>query len=330
MNGRVESELRIESYINEKLKEMPDYVVEWALSLKASRKTAATRRTYITNVCNLLQHINPDTKNVKLEDINHINVMEFFTSIQTKETKDGEIVETSDSYQQEIWCSLNNFFNYLVLVRKIDTNYIQIIDKPRNKDLPRVNAKRVHLTEDDFKNILEATNTACDKIRRARDKAIILTFMNTGMRRNALVSINMSDIDFNNKTLRVVDKGNKFIEYSISPALETAIKDWINVRDDYDVADEHDALFLSRYGNRISRDVAYNVVKKYTLRGIGKSLSPHKLRAGFCSIIYDKTKDLEFARRAMHHSSSTVTQRYIVTNGNEDKTAASIIGNIFA
>ena len=87
-----------------------------------------------------------------------------------------------------------------------------------------------------------------------------------------------------------------------------------------------DALFISKYGERISAKGVSNIVKKYTEEALGKPLSPHKLRAGFCSILYNKTHDTEFVRRAVGHSNISTTQRYIVTDGDEKRQSASIIG----
>ncbi|MEE3416989.1 MAG: site-specific integrase, partial [Prevotella sp.] len=57
-------------------------------------------------------------------------------------------------------------------------------------------------------------------------------------------------------------------------------------------------------------------------------LSPHKLRSGFCSIMYSKTHDIEFVRRAVGHSNVATTQRYIVTNKDEKKKSAEIMESI--
>ena len=70
------------------------------------------------------------------------------------------------------------------------------------------------------------------------------------------------------------------------------------------------------------------IVQKYTGRALGKPLSPHKLRAGYCSILYNKTHDAEFVRRAVGHANVATTQRYIVTKGNERKKAAEIMASI--
>lgn len=328
MVGRVESELKIETSVENRLKEMPNYVSDWYYNLRASRKTAGTCKTYISKVYDLLNYINNDVNKVKLNDINQRNVTSYFMSIQTKRNEDGELIQTSDSHQQNTWCALNSFFGYLEKSKQININYMTIIEKPKNKDLERINSSRILLTKKDFKQIIKAVESEKNENKKKRDLAIVLIFMTTGMRRAALASINLEDIDLDNNTIVVIDKGNKRHEYIINDSLKIALAEWLSCRKGYKNANEIDALFISNKGNRISTDSIYDVVEKYCQKGLGKKVSPHKLRAGFCSILYEKTGDIEFVRRCVGHSMSATTQRYIVTHGKEGEKASEIMDNL--
>ena len=67
---------------------------------------------------------------------------------------------------------------------------------------------------------------------------------------------------------------------------------------------------------------------KYTKKALGKAMSPNKLRAGFCSILYDETHDIEFVRKVVGHAKIETTQRYIATKGSEKKNAAAIMDKL--
>ena len=328
MKGRIENEQKIEISVENRLKKMPNYVSDWYCNLRASRKTAGTCKTYVSKVYDLLNYINEDVGRVKLDDINQRNVTSYFMSIQTKRNEEGELIQTSDSHQQNTWCALNNFFDYLEKSKQININYMTIIEKPKNKDLERINSSRILLTKKDFKQIIKTVENEKNENKRKRDLAIVLIFMTTGMRRAALASINLEDIDLNNGIITVIDKGNKMHEYVINDSLKMALVDWLSCRKDYKNANEIDALFVSNKGNRMSTDSIYDVVEKYCQKGLGKRVSPHKLRAGFCSILYDKTGDIEFVRRCVGHSMSATTQRYIVTHGKEGEKASAIMDNL--
>ena len=327
MNGRLENELKIEKQNEAKVAEMPYYVGRWYMNMKASRKTAATCRDYLKKIHNFLSFINSDVKNVTPNDITEEIVTAYFLSIQTKR-QNGDLVYTSDSYQCTVWCCLNNFLGYLDHAKLIDTNYILNINKPKNRDLERINADRIMLTADDFKKILGAIDREEDVMLRARNKAIILLFMNTGMRKTALSTIMLEDIDFDNHTLVVIDKGSKRHEYKLNDKMIKVLNEWINVRNRYgnNTTDQH--LFLSKLGKEMHGNTIDKVIKKYTSNALGHAVSPHKLRSGYCSILYSKTHDIEFVRRCVGHANVATTQRYIVTNGEEKEKASEIMGSL--
>jgi site-specific recombinase XerD len=330
MSARYENENKIDMATNKKLENLPKYVAEWNLNLKASRRSASTRREFVTIVQDYLKRIDAvNTRNIRPDAINENNVLEYFISIQTKE-KDGRMVATSDSYQICVWSCLNNFFDFMLDRGYIKKNYVRTIQKPKNRDLDRINNNRIQLTAKDFKKILKTFDTLRATPETARDKAIMVTFMTTGMRETALINIELSDIDLEAKALTVIDKETKTHRYVINDVLEDALLDWIAYRDRYTDPKRNDQhLFLSCQKKALSHTSISNIVKKYTSMALGKAVSPHKIRAGVATILYERTQNLEFVRRAIGHSNVQTTQRYVVTKGDERKQAAEIIDKIF-
>ena len=333
MNGRLENEIKKEQALLNKLNTMPDYVSEWYFNLKASNKTITTCKDYIYKIDKFLSFVEESVGNKQLGNISLPIVQRYFISIQKKDVN-GTIVYTSDSYQQTIWCCLNSFFEFLVETEKMSKNYMKMISKPKNKDLERINANRVLLTKKDFNKILKSVENGVGSKRaksfqenqRSRDRAIMLLFMTTGLRKSALSEININDIDLIMGTLHVVDKGNKYHSYILSEKTIEALNEWIYDRQEWDV--KSDALFISDTGNRISATALSELVDKYCKDALGTHISPHKLRAGFCSILYKETGNAEFVRRAVGHSNIATTQRYIVTDNNERAKASELIDGL--
>ena len=152
--------------------------------------------------------------------------------------------------------------------------------------------------------------------------------MTTGMRKSALEQINMNDIDFNNHTLMTIDKGHKIFTYHLSDEVMDVIDKW--VRDRYVLLGDknNEALFVSKENKRMHGNSIVKLVDKYSREALGYHISPHKLRSGFASILYEEKHDLEYVRRVIGHSNITTTQRYVVTNNNEREEAANLISNI--
>ncbi len=329
MDGRLQNELRIDGKINKILENAPSYLSEWNENMKASKKTASTRHSYIQIIEKYLSTINKNIKDAKAEDFNESNVEKYMISIQTKFDKNGELKYTSDSYQQVTWSCLYSFFDFLQMKGYINKNYIKAVKRPKNHDLERINEHRILLTSDDFKKLLDEVEKTWNPVRRARNRAILMVFMNTGMRESALISLMPEDIDYKSKTLYVIDKGNKRHEYQLTDKTINALKDWMSVRSQlcrHKIYDKN--IFITHEGKAIERSILQKWLRKLSQKSIGVTITPHKLRSGLASILYDQTHDIEFVRRVIGHSNVETTQRYIVTTGDERKVASEIIDNL--
>lgn len=331
MQGRLENEMKIQKSIEETLKNAPNFLYEWYLNMRASKKTASSCQDYIRKVKKFLEYVCDDIKNMDASEITLRACESYMISCQTKINKNGMIVYTSDSYQQSVWSALNSFLKFLSKRNYVEYNYMGDIERPLNRDLERINNERVLLTQREFNKILDAVKTGSDfmdGLFNNRDTLIILLFMTTGMRETALKDINLEDINLNEKTLTVVDKGNKTHIYSLHEQVIDYYYGWMVDRKKIETINSNSALFINRYGERISSHGVSQIVKKYCEAGIGKALSPHKLRSGFCSILYNKTKDVEFVRRVVGHTNIQTTQRYIKTDGKEKEKAIQIMSDL--
>lgn len=335
MQGRLETEMKKQEKINKMLNSLPKYVTEWFMNLKASRKTIASCIDYVQKIKKFLTYINNEPINVEPKDITLQAVESYMIASQTKRNRNGMIEYTSDSHQIAVWCALNSFLTFLYNRKYIDEIYTENIDKPKNKDLDRINENRVLLTQNDFKKIIrviqkgEVKGKKFQALLKNRDLLIVSLFMSTGMRETALLQINISDFDLKKNKLIIVDKGNKTHSYPLNEQIINLYTQWLEDRENI-VNKNEDALFINTSGERLTSSGIIKIIKRYTKAALGKELSPHKLRAGFCSILYDKTHDAEFVRRAVGHSNVNTTQRYIRTNNDERKKASEIINDIIS
>ena len=340
MQGRLENELKKDKKIQSILATLPPQLAGWNDSLEVADKTPDTRLDYLRKVRAFLETVEKIPRNYDLTKLNTDTIIHFLKGIRVKEKViNNQVVttQTSDSYKMTYWYCLNSLCRYLLQIGILNHNPMENIGKPKNHDLERINEHRVLLTLEDFKKILTEIDYDTSQIMcngtvylNNRDKAIMLMFMTTGMRKTALTEINIDDIDMESSTLYVIDKGDKPHQYVLNDELREALSLWLEDRNrvlNYTGKDTN-ALFVSAKGSRISGDAVSDIVKKYTQKALGKALSPHKLRSGFCSIMYSKTHDVEFVRRAVGHSNVATTQRYIVTDRDEKKRSAQIMSDL--
>lgn len=327
MNGRMENRIKTETIINEMLKTMPGYATDYYYNISVALEPK-TCLEYLKTVKRFLNYCNGKD----IINITNIDIARYMHSIEIKTKANGELSQTSFSYRKTVHSTLNNFFTYLYKVQTISKNPMDCISRPKNIDT----VKRPHLTSEDFRKILTQVEegggskiaTSRQKKWKTRDFAIFMLFMTTGMRETALTEINVGDIDFENGFITVIDKRYKTHVYRIKDKVNNALRAWMFDRQRLLDGKECDALFISNRKVRINEDSVSEIVKKYTKDALGYSISPHKIRSAFCTILYEETGDIEFVRDAVGHSNVATTQRYIVKNNMVKDKSASIIDSL--
>ena len=175
--------------------------------------------------------------------------------------------------------AIKSFFKYLTVRTKLlEENPVQDLEFPKlRKSLPK------YLTLDESKRLLEAVQGPNAK----RDYAILLIFLNCGIRRSELVGLNRSDIS--EDRIRVVGKGNKERIVYMGSSCRKAIDDYLIERNKICLSDDR-ALFGSRDGNRISVSAVHRLVKKHLLAaGLDpEQFSAHKLRHTAATLMLSK------------------------------------------
>ena len=319
MKGRLEHKLKVEESTERMTEVLPRQIREWLTVIGVSMEPTSVKE-YAKRVKALWEFLG---KPHSMEDLTDFQVQKFFKHLETKEI-DGELVAMSSSYRKTTYSALKSFCTYGMKKGWFESNPMEFIRRPKSRD----QIHRVRLTEEDCKRIVEATITKVvrsdgEERMRLRDKAIIRTFLATGIRETALTEINLSDLDMANGILTVVDKGNKTHVHKLGGAALEAMNDWLLARNEGKCVGE--AVFINRSGNRISARSIQKIVKKYTTDALGQGLSPHKLRAAYATILYDKTKDIRFVQERMGHASVTTTQLYTVINNDVADKAAELM-----
>lgn len=325
MQGRIEIEDKIELGIQEKLEKYPPFVSEWYYALRAKGDTVKTCRNYINNLEHFITAMEYDLLDFEIEDITQNDLIKYFIMIQYKDDGHGNKVKTTGSYLNSVWFALNNFFEYQYEIGRIKKNYMKIVKPAKSKNNIKRQKETPMLTSNDFNKMLcKIPGTTPTIIKR--NKAILLIFMTTGMRRDALCQINVSDLNLETNEIIIVDKEEKTHIYPLTEKVMLAIQDWINVRETINKGS--DALFVTYQGQRMTGNSIYKMIKQCSQKALGYAICPHKFRSGLCSILYQETNNIEFVRRTIGHSSVATTQKYIKTDNTERQIASDIMAKL--
>jgi len=207
--------------------------------------------------------------------------------------------------------TLKSFYRYCQKQGLLAINPMLKVVAPRvTKHLP------VFLTHDNLDNLLNTVEFDAG-YEGCRDKMIITLFYATGIRRAELVHINITDLDLNTGTLKVLGKRNKERIVPIGENIIIQLKEYLNIRDTFlseklpvDQNNIH-TLFVTSKGLAIYPRLIHNIVHKYLSEVASNSkLSPHVLRHSFATHMLDDGADLNAIKEILGHSSLAATQVY--------------------
>ncbi len=302
----------------------PEYLESFLTVLRVVKnRSERTEEAYYIDIRTFLRYLH--IKNGKCDadaDINSIAIAD--TPIEWLEQ-----LALSDMYEYLIYLkdmrrnsertrarktsALKAFFKYLYgTASLISQNVTEDLEVPkRRQSLPR------YLTLDQSLNLLaniQSKNTS-------RDYCMITLFLNCGMRLSELVGLDMTDYSADNKTLRVLGKGNKERIIFLNEACTSALTAYISERPECDCR----ALFISSRHKRIARrrveQIVEEMLSKAGLSGLG--ISTHKLRHTAATLMYQHGGvDTLVLKDILGHKSVSTTEIYTHLSDSQLRLAA--------
>ena len=261
-----------------------------------------------------------DIKDVDLsfvELVTTAEVFDFLSYLANDRTADPDApvpeYGISPSSRARKLSAIKSFFKYLTArTKQLTENPVADMEYPKlRKSLPK------YLTMEQSAALLRSVSGPNEK----RDYAILMLFLNCGIRRSELVGLNLTDVY--EDRIRVVGKGNKERFVYFGSACRKAIDQYLVQRNDMVLTDNR-ALFGSRDHNRISVSAVHRLVKKALLQaGIDSTqFSAHKLRHTAATMMLSGGVDVKTVQEVLGHENLNTTQIYTHIESTELKVAA--------
>lgn len=304
------------------LKENPDFLNSFLEYLTGIlNKSPNTVKEYNYDLSHFLKFIMHHYKLSDEEDIKKIDIHNMSIDVLKKITLNDihsflyyltDTFHSKPATRARKAASIRVFFAYLTQKAKIlDINPAQGLETPKmEKRLPK------YLTLEQSEKLLEVAHSTSDE-NMERDFAIITLFLNCGMRLSELVGINIKDINFSDKKLTVIGKGNKERTIYLNKSCVKAIMEYLRVRPTkgikHDNKNSDKALFLSERKTRIgNRTVELIVYKQLKAAGLDvKKYSVHKLRHTAATLMYQYGNvDIRALQELLGHESIATTEIY--------------------
>jgi len=268
---------------------------------------------YLHGVFNFMLWL--ETENIKLLDVKSSNIVKwmqycFITKKDCTKTRGLNLI------------SVRRFYTWVELEGGI-INPVRAVQGPKKeKRVPR------KYSSDQLKRLFAAPNIK--KIIGIRDFAILLFLYSTGARRSEVATLDLSQIELEQRvgTVRFNGKGSKERVLSFEGPAVVALRDWLYVRDTLNVIDDQ-AVFLGVNGRNKNRRIGFSglsgvlkrAAKTAGIRGVNDGdLGLHKMRSTYATALYDQGVDIETIRLLMGHDDINTTREYLAITERQIKT----------
>ncbi len=279
------------------MSELGKAIDDYLGSLARSNDSPHTLRNYGTDLREFMEYFSPEGEEPPAPaDFDLLQLREWLAHLYERKQKPTTI--------RRKMASLRGLFKYLSRERRVVSDPARLLRLPKMpKSLPEVpNAETTNALVD---------GVASDDLHQPyprRDRLLFELLYGCGLRISEAVGLNTDDIDQTERWLRVRGKGKKERQVPYGSKAASALEAWLAERIP---ADDSRALFLNRFGKRITDRGARRIVEFYARFVAGdSSIHPHTLRHAFATHLLSDGADLRSIQELLGHARLSTTQKY--------------------
>lgn len=354
---------RLPESVNRIIVRFPPAVQDFFYEMISAERSIRTIANYAYDFDVFLTYL--EKKGVSVENVNAVYIKDFFryiengyerkvtvptTAINQKTgTKEERLIErthyreNTHSGKARKRASLRSLYRFLLKNNYISRDPMREYEDTSLKTSHRSRAP-VFLSPEEAKRLIQAVTDYYERNKidgrykqelASRDRAIMLVLLNTGMRVSELVQLDEHSIQATKESthVTVIGKGNKERVLKLNRTAIRALADYFTDREELVKATGQTALFVNRFGNRMSRKAVYEVVKKYVrMAGLppkSASISPHKLRHTLATLLLKNGENLRVVQEILGHSSIKTTEIYTHVINTEKDQALDQLDHLF-
>ncbi|MBF1544934.1 MAG: tyrosine recombinase XerC [Prevotella salivae] len=203
--------------------------------------------------------------------------------------------------------ALRSFYRFALARKLVDKDPVHGVTGPKKgRPLPQF------LKENEMDRLLDAGSWT-EGFEDVRDRTIIMTFYETGIRLSELIGLDDCMVDFSNRQLKVTGKRNKQRVIPFGEELLATLRDYMKCRDK-EVNLQSDALFVTAKGPRMTTSQVREAVRKNLSKVCTlKKRTPHVLRHTFATAMLNNKAGIESVKKLLGHESLSTTEIYTHT-----------------
>ena len=203
--------------------------------------------------------------------------------------------------------ALRSFYRFALTRKLVDKDPVHGVTGPKKgRPLPQF------LKENEMDRLLDAESWT-ESFEDVRDRMVIMTFYETGIRLSELIGLDDCMVDFSNRQLKVTGKRNKQRVIPFGEELLVTLRNYMKRRDK-EVNRQSEALFVSAKGRRMTSSQVREAVRKNLSKVCTlKKRTPHVLRHTFATAMLNNKAGIESVKKLLGHESLSTTEIYTHT-----------------
>lgn len=268
-----------------------DYLV------KEKNYAALTVKAYLNDICSFQEYLSSNHDNIPLEEVGYPLIRNWIVTLVENDI-------ANKSVNRKI-SSLKSFYKFLLKVKQIKSNPLL-----KHKSLKTPKKVQIPFSEKEISDVFEQNNFSND-FEGIRNRLVIELFYATGIRRAELINLKTVNIDFSNKTIKVLGKRNKERIIPLLACTLEVVNMYLKHRIEIITDNSQDMLILSKKGNKVSESFVYRLINDYfSTVSLKVKKSPHVLRHSFATHLLNNGADLNSVKELLGHASLSSTQIY--------------------
>ena len=278
------------------LKEFNEKIPEFLLYIEVERNLSIhTYRAYSNDLNQFCNFWNTITKEQKIEVPFKQALERFLIVLYHKKISKSSIARKLSTFQS---------FEKFLYKQGINLN-ITIVRPRLDKKLP------VYLSVDEIFYLLDTVkNEDLNTKKPLRDKAILELLYATGIRCSELIAIKIKHIDFQQKTIRILGKGNQERIVLFGSKAQTSILEYL-AKERPGVANAEDTLFVNYRNQPLRARSIQRILEMFRkLLKTERPITPHKIRHSFATHLLNEGTDLRVIQELLGHKTLASTVKY--------------------
>jgi len=262
-----------------------------------------TVRNYTHDLRHFLEFLNMENV-ATLEDVDRKLLRRYIASLQEQGFEKSSLSRKLSA--------LRSFYFYLMQRNFTSSNPLLTVSSPKlEKRLPSF------LSSNEVVRLLETPVTTSPQGQR--DRAMLELLYASGLRVSEIVGLDLENVNIEAREVRVWGKGSKERMVLMGKPAATALDRYIiKGRRELQGNSSTNALFINRYGKRLSERFLQKAISRYALAaGLGKRVFPHMVRHSFATHLLDGGADLRVVQELLGHANLATTQIYTHVTQNQ-------------